>query len=155
MKKTVLGWLLAAFLPSALTSQSGSPSQRPEFDHTTVYVRDLQKSADFYDKVLHLERIPEPFHDGRHLWYRIGAHEQLHVISGATAAVEHDINVHLAFRVAALADFLARLDRMGIPYRKRIRGDGQTARVRPDGVQQFYFQDPDRYSLAVTHHGTT
>src|SRR5258708_24791856 len=139
MKKTVLGLLLAVFLPSALTCQSVSPGQRLEFDHTTVYVRDLQKSADFYDKVLGLERIPEPFHDGRHLWYRIGAHEQLHVISGATAVVQHDINVHLAFRVAALADFLARLDRMGIPYRKSFRGDVQTTSVRPDVVQHVYF----------------
>src|SRR5258708_16114573 len=107
MNRTVLGLLLAAFLPSALTCQSVPLSQRPEFDHTTVYVRDLQKSADFYDKVLHLERIPEPFHDGRHLWYRIGAHEQLHVISGATAAVDHAINVHLAFPLPALPAFSA------------------------------------------------
>ena len=153
MKSTVLGLLLAAFLSSSVLSQSGSPSQSPEFDHTAVYVRDLQKSADFYDKILGLEKIPEPFHDGRHVWYRIGAHEQLHVISGATAAVEHDINVHLAFRVAALANFLARLDRMGIPYRKSFRGDGKTARVRPDGVQQFYFQDPDGYWIEVNDHG--
>src|SRR5258708_11251747 len=143
MKSTVLGLLLAAFLSSSVLSQSGSSSQSPEFDHTAVYVHDLQKSADFYDKVLGLEKIPEPFHDGRHVWYRLGAHEQLHVISGATAAVEHDINGHLAFRVAALADFLARLDRIRIPYLQRFRGDGKAARALPHGAQHVYFQDPD------------
>src|SRR5260221_6156620 len=129
MNRTVFGLLLAAFLPSALACQSVPPSPRPEFDHTAVYVRDLQKSADFYDNVLGLERIPEPFHDGRHIWYRIGAQDQLHVVLGATAPVQNDINIHIAFRVAAIADITARLDRMGIPYRKSILGDGKTPYV--------------------------
>ncbi len=149
MRKMVLIVSLAALVPSSLLCQSGTYNNRPEFDHTTVYVRDLQKSADFYDKVLDLERIPEPFHDGRHVWYRIGAHDQLHVVSGASSAANHDINVHLAFRVAAFSDFTARLDRMEIPCRRSIRGDGKTASIRPDGVHQVYFQDPDGYWIEV------
>src|SRR5258708_36719205 len=100
MKSTVLGLLLAAFLSSSVLSQSGSSSQSPEFDHTAVYVHDLQKSADFYDKVLGLEKIPEPFHDGRHVWNRIGAHERLHRTSAAPPAWEPAFNVDLAFRDA-------------------------------------------------------
>ena len=141
--------LIAVFLLALATSQSAPSNRRPEFDHTTVYVRDLQKSAAFYDKVLELERIPEPFHDGRHVWYRIGAHDQLHVVSGAISTMEHDINVHLAFRVATFADFTARLDRMNIPYRKSVRGDGKVASIRPDGVHQLYFQDADGYWIEV------
>jgi lactoylglutathione lyase len=133
MKKIVLVLSFACFLPCLLVCQSSSPNKQLEFDHSTVYVRDLQKSADFYDKVLDLEKIPEPFHDGRHAWYRIGPHDQLHVVSGATAAADHDINIHLAFRVAAFSDFVSRLDHLGIPYRKSIRGDGKTASIRPDG----------------------
>ncbi|HWX54112.1 MAG TPA: VOC family protein [Verrucomicrobiae bacterium] len=152
MKKIILVWLLAASLTSHVAAQSGPANQRPEFDHTAVYVRDMQKSADFYDRVLELERIPEPFHDGRHIWYRIGAHDQLHVIAGATSAAEHDVNVHLAFRVAVFSDFVARLDHLGIPYRQSVHGDGKTARVRPDGVHQVYFQDPDGYWIEVNDH---
>jgi lactoylglutathione lyase len=149
MRKIVLVLSFGCFLPCLLVCQSASSSKRPEFDHTTVYVRDLQKSADFYDKVLELERIPEPFHDGRHVWYRIGPHDQLHVVSGATTAADQDINIHLAFRVVAFSDFVARLDHLSIPYRKSIRGDGKTASIRPDGVHQIYFQDPDGYWIEV------
>src|SRR5690349_3898076 len=104
---------VASFLPmfligSAAVCQSSAP-QAAKFDHATVYVRDLEKSAAFYEKVLGFERIPEPFKDGRHVWFRIGPHDQLHVVSGAKA-MEHDINVHLAFRVASVPDFASRLD---------------------------------------------
>jgi len=137
-----------AFLSSFAWCQSATVP-RLEFDHTTVYVRDLHKSGEFYDKVLALQRIDEPFHDGRHIWYRIGTHDQLHVVSGANSAENHDINVHLAFRVADVPDFTSRLQQMGIPYRKSIRGDGKTATLRPDGVHQIYFQDPDGYWIEV------
>ena len=149
MKKIVLVLSFACFLPSLLLCQSSPSKRRPEFDHAAVYVRDLVKSADFYDKVLELERIPEPFHDGRHIWYRIGAHDQLHVISGATTARDNDIDVHLAFRVTTFSDLVTRLDQLGIPYRKSIHGDGKTASIRPDGVHQVYFQDPDGYWIEV------
>ena len=147
-KKVIAAFAVASLLSSVAAAQSSSSIQ-PQFDHATVYVRDLDKSADFYDKVIGLERIPEPFRDGRHVWYRIGPHDQLHVVSGATAAVDHDINVHLAFRVASVPDFSAHLEHLGIPYRKSVRGDGKAASIRPDGVHQVYFQDPDGYWIEV------
>ena len=149
MKKTRLAGLAFAGLLSLLAAAQSGNSVKPQFDHATVYVRDLQKSADFYEKIIGLERMPEPFHDGRHVWFKVGPHDQLHMVSGATAAVDHDINVHLAFRVASFSDFTANLDHMGIQYRKSIRGDGKIASIRPDGVHQVYFQDPDGYWIEV------
>lgn len=151
MKKIRLALILmAGFLSASLEfSQSASASKPPEFDHSTVYVTDLQKSAQFYEKVLGLERIAEPFKDGRHVWFRIGPHAQLHVVSGATEAMPHDINIHLAFRVVSFDDFVSRLDQMSIKYRRSIRGNGKVASVRPDGVHQVYFQDPDGYWIEV------
>src|SRR6478736_3899241 len=58
---------------------------QPHFNHLTVYVVDLQKSAAFYKNVMQLQEIPEPFHDNRHVWFKIGEHNQLHVVSGAKA----------------------------------------------------------------------
>ena len=75
MRKTVIAFLLSLplFLPgSSLFSQSAA--NRPELDHTTVFVRDLAKSVEFYEKVVGLERIPDPFKDDRHIWFRSGAH---------------------------------------------------------------------------------
>ena len=133
---------------SFAVSQSGS-LKSAEFDHSTVYVRDLQKSADFYEKTLGLERIPEPFKDGRHVWFRIGSHDQLHVVSGATEVMPHDINVHLAFRVPSFTDFVSHLDHMSIKYRKSIRDETRGTSVRADGIHQVYFQDPDGYWIEV------
>jgi lactoylglutathione lyase len=140
---------LVGLLPSCLLfSQSGTPNRSAEFDHATVHVRDLQKSAEFYEKVMGLERIPEPFKDGLHIWFRMGAHEQLHVVGGATAATQHEIDVHVAFRVASLADFMAHLDQMHVKYRN-FKGDEKIPTARPDGVKQVYLQDPDGYWIEV------
>jgi lactoylglutathione lyase len=140
--------LVFALLPAALLfSQSPPANQSPELDHTTVYVHDLQKSVEFYEKVMKLEKIPEPFKDGRHIWFRMGPHQQLHVVGGATNVAPHEIDVHLAFRVASLSDFMTHLDQMKVKYRN-FKGDGKIS-DRPDGVRQIYFQDPDGYWIEV------
>ena len=123
-------------------------AQSPEFNHTTVYVVDLDKSTSFYHDVMKLERMPEPFHDGRHNWFKIGEHGQLHVVGGAKAISPQDINVHLSFRVASLPDFMKHLDQLQVKY-GNFKGETKVVQVRPDGVQQVYFQDPDGYWIEV------
>ena len=118
-----------------------------EFNHIAIFVQDLQRSADFYEKVMGLEKIPEPFHDGRHVWFRIGEHGQLHIVGGATQPAPTTIDVHNAFRVASIADFMAHLDKMQVKYRS-FKGDAK-ATSRPDGITQIYFQDPDGYWIEV------
>ena len=140
--------LLAIFATGALLrSQTTPASKPPEFNHIAIYVQDLAKSADFYGKVIGLEKIPEPFHDGRHVWFRMGEHSQLHIVSGATQPAPTTIDVHFAFRVASIADFMAHLDKMQVKYRS-FKGDAKVA-LRPDGVSQIYFQDPDGYWIEV------
>ncbi|HLK29633.1 MAG TPA: VOC family protein [Puia sp.] len=125
-----------------------SQSIHPTFNHTTVYVYDLDKSASFYEKVIGIEKIDEPFNDGKHVWFKIGQHSQLHVVKGATAITQHDINIHLSFSVPSLPDFMKHLDEMNVKY-----GDwndrNKKPQLRPDGVHQIYFQDPDGYWIEV------
>ena len=123
-------------------------AQSPEFNHITVYVVDLEKSTEFYKSVMQLERIPEPFKDGRHNWFKIGEHSQLHVVGGATAIIPHDVNIHLSFRVASLPDFMKHLDQQQVKY-GNFKGDSKVVQLRPDGVQQVFFQDPDGYWIEV------
>jgi lactoylglutathione lyase len=153
MKQNAFG-LLALVVVLALFSLGFSPSgattETPELDHVGIAVHDLQKSGEFYEKVMQLKRIPDPFNDGKHLWYRVGAHEQLHVISSATA-MTHDIVVHMAFHVPSLPSFMAHLDRMKVKYRN-FRSDDRTPSIRPDDVKQVYFQDPDGYWIEVDDH---
>ncbi len=123
-------------------------AQTPHFNHTTILVVDMNKSADFYEKAMMLTRISEPFHDNKHIWEKIGDHNELHIVQGATAVMPHDINIHLAFSVPSIEEFAKHLDSMNVNY-----GDwsqkNKAPQVRPDGVKQIYFQDPDGYWIEV------
>lgn len=140
--------LLACLPNTAIFSQSGGSANSAEFDHTTVHVRDLQKSANFYEKVFGLQQMKHPFHDTNHVWFRVGGHQQLHVVGDAKeASASRDIEVHFAFRVPSIPDFTAHLDQMQVKYRS-FDGSGKVTN-RPDGVHQIYLQDPDGYWIEV------
>lgn len=135
---------MAACLLLAFAAQS----QGPHFSHQTIFVTDLNRSADFYEKVLQLKRIPEPFHDGKHVWFRISEHGQLHVVSGAKEDIPHDINIHLAFSVASMEAFTGHLDQYKVKY-GNWAGSSKEPQVRPDKVKQVYLQDPDGYWIEI------
>jgi len=121
---------------------------QPQFNHITVYVVDLKKSADFYKSALQLQEIAEPFHDNRHVWFRIGEHSQLHVVSGAKEVSQHDINIHLAFTVRSVENFSRHLDSLGIKYGNWAQSSKEP-QLRPDGIKQIYLQDPDGYWIEI------
>ena len=102
---------------------------------------DLKRSGIFYRDILGAEIIPDPFKDDRHVWLKIGEHNQLHLIRG-----RHPVpgNMHFAFSVASLDEFAASLTNRSIPYDDG-HGQPNQMRLRPDGVKQIYFQDPDGY----------
>ena len=122
--------------------------QSPIFNHQTVYVVDLDKSTAFYKDIMNLPQIPEPFHDAMHSWFRTGPHSQLHVVSGAEKKEAHGINIHIAFKVPSLTDFMKHLDQLEIKY-GNVQGQQGVSQARPDGIKQIYFQDPDGYWLEV------
>jgi len=125
-------------------------AQSPQFNHTTIYVVDMNKSADFYEKAMMLKRISEPFHDNRHIWLKIGEHNQLHIVQGAKEITSHEINIHLAFSVPSVENFAKHLDELNIKYGNWAQ-DSKTPQVRPDGIKQIYLQDPDGYWIEVNN----
>ena len=141
MKKIFALLILTSFIQKTF-------AQTPSLNHVTIYVVDMNKSADFYEKVLYVQRIPEPFHDNRHIWEKIAEHVELHIVQGAKEVISHDINIHMAFTVPSVEDFAKHLDSLHIKY-----GDwsqkSKTPQVRPDGIKQIYFQDPDGYWIEV------
>ncbi len=140
--------IAAIMILSACISVFPALAQGPHFNHVTVYVTDLPKSAGFYEKVIGLKKIAEPFHDGKHEWFDLGNHGQLHVVLGAKEVVAHDINIHLAFTIHPLEPFLKHLDEAGVKY-GNWTGDSKSPQVRPDGIKQVYLQDPDGYWLEI------
>jgi lactoylglutathione lyase len=120
----------------------------PRINHLAFYVVDLKTSADFYEQVIGLPVIPEPFKDGRHAWFLIGPKAHLHIISGATVRLPKEKNTHLCFTVPSVADFIPRLTAAGVGY-ENWAGEKNAVTNRVDGVQQIYFQDPDGYWIEV------
>ena len=139
--------IIFSFFCLAMIVQSAN-AQSPIFNHTTIYVVDMNKSADFYEKAMMLTRIPEPFHDNRHIWLKIGEHNQLHIVQGAKEIMKHEINIHLAFSVPSVENFAKHLDELNVKYGNWAQ-DSKTPQVRPDGVKQIYLQDPDGYWIEV------
>ena len=123
-------------------------AQSPHFNHTTIYVVDMNKSAEFYEKALMLQRISEPFHDNRHIWFKIGDHSQLHIVQGAKEIMDHSINIHLAFSVPSVEDFAKHLDSLNIKYGNWAQ-TSKEPQLRNDGIKQIYFQDPEGYWIEV------
>lgn len=122
--------------------------KRPTLNHFALYILDLKKSTAFYKEMIGLEEIPEPFHDGKHTWFKVGEHSQLHIIEGAKEVTQHEMNTHLCFSVSSVDDFVTKLNKSAMKY-CNARGVAQTITTRADGVKQVYFQDPDNYWVEI------
>jgi len=130
------------------TSSLNAQPSGARLNHIAQYVLDLKVSTDFYMKVVGLDTIPEPFHDGRHTWFLIGPKSHLHIISGVKTPLPKEKNTHLCFTVPSVEEFIPRLTKNNVPY-ESWTGEKQTFTKRVDGVKQIYFQDPDGYWIEV------
>jgi lactoylglutathione lyase len=127
-------------------AQSGKPTVR--INHTAIFVVDLKTSKAFYENVLGLDTIPEPFHDGKHAWFRIGPGTSMHMIEGATQKKEYYKNQHTCFSVPSVEAFTALLKKQNIGY-EDVAGKKNSITTRIDGVRQIWLQDPDGYWLEI------
>ena len=143
MKKIIL---LFTFLFTLFISPS--IAQKPALNHIAHYIYDLQRSTAFYNQVIGLDTIPEPFHDGKHTWLSIGDKTHLHLIQGAGKPETHDKNSHICFTVASVEQFIKTLKHEGIAFEDWAGTPGAVTH-RVDGVLQIYFKDPDGYWIEV------
>lgn len=145
MKRSIL-CLLLSFVFMNIYSQNFDSKAR--LNHIALYVTNLKTSTDFYQDIIGLDTIPEPFHDGRHTWFGVGVKSHLHIISGATSKTTHDKNTHLCFSVPSVSDFVKRLEKNKIEY-EDWPGTKMKITTRVDGVKQIYFKDPDGYWIEI------
>lgn len=131
----------------AMTSIVNSQPQRPVVNHIALHVKDLQKTVAFYQNIIGLDTIPEPFHDGNHTWFSMGS-AQLHLIGKAKEISLQSKQSHICFSVASVEDFTERLKKAGLLY-EDVKGQANSITTRADGVKQIYFKDPDGYWLEV------
>ena len=124
------------------TMSTKSNAQKPSFDHLALYVVNMEKSAAFYKDIIGLDTIPNPFNDHRHIWFSIGSGLELHIIAGASSVKVQPRDNHFCLSVPSVTEFIPILTRANIEF-QNARGDKNQITLRPDGVKQIYFTDPD------------
>lgn len=141
-KITIAAIALTFALPAIAFSQTIAT-----FDHMAICVKDLKKSTDFYTKVMHFQKVGNPFADTVHQWYNIGNNIKLHTIQGDCSGAHQKLD-HMCFKVKSVTEFAKQLDKFNITY-SNWPGDSKEPTLRADGILQLYFQDPDGYWIEV------
>lgn len=142
MRKPVLFF---CFLFSTMIAMA---QKKPHINHIALSVASLEKSYPFYHDVIGLDSIPEPFHDGRHVWLSISEHAHLHLIQNPPPIVAPSKNTHLCFSVPNVMAFVKNLQAKKIAY-EDWPGKAQSITTRADGIHQVYLQDPDGYWIEI------
>lgn len=117
-------------------------------NHIAVHVAELKRSRDFYQHVLGLKELEEPFKDGFHAWYEIGDGVSLHLIEAPEMPREKSKVNHLCFSVSDLDAFTQRLKAKNHRF-GNWEGEEGAVTLRGDGIRQIFFQDLDGYWLEI------
>lgn len=133
---------------SAAAQSAGHSRPTPTLNHIALHVHELKRSTAFYEGVLMLEKIDEPFKDGKHTWFSLAGAGQLHLIEAPDAAMKRSKYNHLCFSVPSMEAFIANLEKHRIQY-TNWPGTSKSPTVRPDGVKQIYIQDPDGHWIEI------
>jgi lactoylglutathione lyase len=113
-----------------------------ELNHVALHVTDVAQSCEFYARVLRLEPMARPAFDFPGAWFRLGAHQELHLIGRAEERVSPPgHNNHFALQVDDIRAWEGHLQRTGAPFRP--------PKPRPDGAQQIFLQDPDGHYIEL------
>ena len=113
-----------------------------ELNHVAIHITDVEKSADFFRRVLLLEPIPRPAFDFPGAWFRLGANQELHLIGRSDEPVlPRSRNNHFALKVDELDLWEAHLKKVGADYRPR--------KQRPDGAWQVFVRAPDGHVIEL------
>ena len=143
MKKLVLIFSICLMAGSSCVAQT-----KPRINHIALSVHDLKRSTQFYQNILGLDTIPEPFHDGRHTWFSIGDFSHLHLIQNEGPIITPSKNTHLCFSVSSVTAFSEKAKNAGIVFEDWAGTKGAIT-TRVDKVKQLYLQDPDGYWVEI------
>jgi glyoxylase I family protein len=122
--------------------------------HVAIIVTDLERSAEFYQRLFGLSPIPRPPFPIPGMWLGVGdlaVHLTVYPPGNfRSRAVDND-DIHFAFNTDDFEDFVARAEAMGFradadeddPMRMILKRQGMA------GFPQLYLLDPDRNIVEV------
>ena len=122
------------------------------FNHLALSVKDVNRSAEFYAKVLKLQEITNRTKIEGIRWFSLGEGKELHLISVIKEPFAINKAIHLGLTLPNFDDFVKRLELMKITY-SDWPGAINKINMRADGVKQIYFQDPDGYWIEINSVG--
>lgn len=112
-----------------------------ELNHVAIYVKDLEASYRFYHETLELEPLPRPAFDFPGAWFRLGTHQELHLIGERKELLTLNKRHHFALKVKSVKQAEELLKQ------KEVKFTGP--KPRPDGAIQIFLQDPDGYFIEL------
>jgi lactoylglutathione lyase len=112
------------------------------FNHLALSVKDVDRSVEFYKKVLNLNEITNKTKIDGIRWLSLGEGKELHLISIISEEVMLNKAIHLALTTPNFDEFVKGLEKLNIQY-SDWPGTPQKINIRADGIKQIYFQDPD------------
>lgn len=140
--------LFLLFMSTSDRAYAQAGKTAPRINHVAIFVKNLKTTKAFYENVIGLDTIPEPFRDGKHVWYNLGAGVSMHVIQGATEKKEYYKNQHTCLSVTSVENFTAILKKNNIGWEDG-KGNKNAITNRVDGVKQIWLQDPDGYWIEI------
>lgn len=149
MKITGITFLLLLY---SIIARAQNTEAKASLNHTAIFVLDVKKSADFYVNIIGLDTVPEPFHDGKHVWLQTAPGVQMHIIEGAKKKKKYYKNQHTCFSVKSVEVFTEILKKNNYTWEDRD-GKKQAITTRVDGVKQIWLKDPDGYWVEINDAG--
>lgn len=146
MKKINL--LLVSFILSGFLQAQDASTPNFTFNHIALSVKDVDRSTDFYKKILNLNEITNKTKIEGIRWLSLGEGKELHLISILKEEVTINKALHFALTTSDFDSFIKVLDEKKISY-SDWPGTPQKINIRADGIKQIYFQDPDGYWIEV------
>jgi lactoylglutathione lyase len=141
--------LISILLLIIIFDASKAQEKYASFNHIAIEVRNLDQSTAFYSKLFHFDTIPSPWPNRRIRWFKIGEHDQLHVIEADSGEkIITAENFHFCFSVRSIAEFIIVLKNEHISYNNGY-GKPNEMTMRADGVKQIYIKDPDGYLVEI------
>jgi len=150
MKKITL--LIIALSFTFFVQAQDTTSFNFTFNHLALSVKDVERSTDFYKKVLNLKEITNRTKTEGIRWLSLGEDKELHLISVLKDPFIINKAIHLGLTTPNFDAFIKRLEGLKINY-SDWPGTASAITKRADGVKQIYFQDPDNYWIEINNIG--